>query len=96
MVNRFELIREISIKTGFKQADIRMVMDALDEVVTETIPHDRVKVLSGLVLYTDTRKGMLGRNPQTGEPMEIKERIVPKAHFVKSFKDRIAGMDNED
>src|SRR3981189_1959391 len=37
------------------------------------------------------RKGRMGRNPQTGEPIKIKAKTVVRLRAAKAFKDAILG-----
>lgn len=87
MVNRNELIRSISKKTGYSQKDIKSVLDTLEEVVVDNIANkESVKLFNGVSFegrYIDTHTA---RNPRTGEIVSVPGRLVPKVKITNAFK----------
>ena len=80
MKNVKTTVKEIAERTGFTQKDVEAVIDALKEVVVSTIKEDEIKVFDGLTLGTKFVEAREGRNPSTGEAIQIpaKHRVVTK------------------
>lgn len=71
-MNKKMMIKAIAEKTGFTQKDVTVVVDAMIEAVTETVAAGEDVKISGLGKFSVTeRAARSGRNPQTGEAIEI-------------------------
>ena len=99
-MNKSELIAAIhseleSESLPVKRATIEAVIESLGRVVTMhfagAYPRvDAEVTLPGLgKLKATTRAARTGRNPQTGEPVEIPERMVVKFSAGKALEDWI-------
>lgn len=95
-----DLVRKLSGATGLPQSDVRLILDAHEEVVVGALKKakqkDRVTVLPGaLTVYKNRKKATKARdgiNPFTGEPMRIKAkpaRTVVKASVLKRLKESV-------
>jgi DNA-binding protein HU-beta len=71
-LNRTELVAAIAAETGKSQADVNSVVDGLFSVVSKSVG-DGVKVsIPGWIAFEQTsRAARTGRNPQTGEAIQI-------------------------
>jgi len=69
-----QLVEEVAYETGFSKADVKILLTALNEVVTDNVSNCvRVK-LAGVIIEPALRKATkkrMGRNPQTGEEVEV-------------------------
>jgi len=89
-MNKTELIDSIAEKTGHAQADIIKTLDALMETIEATVAGgDKVQLVGFGNFEPHHRTARAGRNPQTGEPIEIAEATLPKFTPGKLFKDRV-------
>jgi DNA-binding protein HU-beta len=89
-MNKAELIDSIAGKTGHTQVDTIKAIDALMETIEATVAKgDKVQLVGFGTFEPQHRAARVGRNPQTGEPIEIAEATVPKFTPVKSFKERV-------
>jgi DNA-binding protein HU-beta len=89
-MNKAELIDAIADKTGQTRADTTNALDALLETIEATVAGGGKVLLVGFGTFEPQhRAARAGRNPQTGEPIEIAEATVPKFTPGKSFKDRV-------
>jgi len=71
--------------------DVKGMMEALAEVGYQELKKNGVFVVPGLGrLVKAHRKARVGRNPQTGEPIQIKAKTVVKFRVAKAAKDAIA------
>ena len=89
-MNKAELINSISEKTGHTQVDTINTIDALLETIEATVAGgDKVQLVGFGNFEPHHRAARAGRNPQTGEPIEIAEATLPKFTPGKLFKDRV-------
>lgn len=83
-MNKSELIAAIAADTRLAKHNVEIVLDSLARVVSDHLagsdPHvDAEVTLPGLgKLKTTTRAARTGRNPATGAPVEIPERVAVK------------------
>lgn len=86
-----EFIKVVAEEANFTQKDVKTILDAIQDVACKALfDGDSVRVLSGLTLSTRTFSARTGRNPRTGEPLEIPEKRIPRAKFGKVFKVALA------
>lgn len=79
-MNKDELIRELSRLTGLQKADVGHLLASLRVVATEALRNGAPFTIPGVVTMAPvTRAARNGRNPATGEPIQIPERKAVKA-----------------
>lgn len=89
-MNKAALIREIADRTGIHKAAVGNMFDALEEIVTETLSMGDEVTLPGIgKLKVKHRDARMGRNPVTGEPVDIPDKNVPAMSFAASLKEAI-------
>ncbi len=73
-MNKAELIDDLAGHEGLSKAQTERVLDTLSRSITEALRAGDKVVLPGLGhLESVTRKGRKGRNPRTGETLDIPE-----------------------
>lgn len=78
-LNKTELVAKIASATGQSQAAVGGVLDALFAELADAVSNDvKVSVPGWLAVERTSRAARTGRNPQTGETIEI-----PAGHSVK-------------
>jgi DNA-binding protein HU-beta len=89
-VKKAEFIDTVATKTGLSKADVGEVLSATLETIVETVAEGKkVNFLGfGTFSFTD-RKARMGRNPKTGESLEIKASRAPTFSSSKAFKTRL-------
>ena len=78
-MTKAEIVNEIREKmsNGATKATVRNVLDAFTEVITSSVSSGEEIRLHGLgVLKTVRRSERQGRNPATGKPITIPEKMV--------------------
>ena len=86
-MNKAELVDAVAKKTNLTKADVEKNLDALIEVVSENITlKDGVKLVGFGTFTVSDRKERVGRNPQTGEEIQIPARRVPVFRPGKELK----------
>lgn len=90
-MNKSELIDSIAEQAGCTKADAGRGLDALLQIITSELSTGGQIVLPGFGSFSvGHRAARTGRNPQTGEPIEIKAARVPKFKAGKVLKDAVA------
>ena len=90
-MTKTEFVGKIAEKTGSTKADAEKAVNAFLETVTETLKSGDKVVFTGFGSFEVTeRAAREGRNPQTGEAMQIKASKAPKFKAGKGLKDALA------
>ena len=90
MANRQELIERIIEKTNLTKKDTANTVDALFETIQDILVEgDKVSVIGFGTFEVRDRAARTGRNPQTGEALEIAASRVPAFKAGKHLKDLI-------
>ena len=78
-MNRSELVAAVAEKTGNSQVAVNGVLDAVFDVfVSQISKGEKVSIPGWLAVERTDRAARTGRNPQTGEAIQI-----PAGHSVK-------------
>lgn len=98
MVNRGQLIRGVSEKTGVARKDVEMVWDHAIRSIQDAVKSGERVALTGFGAFrqrvTKARKAGMQKNPFTGEMVKVAARPAKKApRFTpaKQFKDYVGG-----
>lgn len=77
-MNKTDLINNISSKSGLSKKDVETVLNGFLGEVTDALKSgDRVQLIGFGTFETRKRASRTGRNPQTGEEIQIPESTVP-------------------
>jgi len=89
-MNKQELIAVVADQTGLARADTARVVEGLLETITVQLKKGGEVRLVGFGNFSvSRRKASTGRNPRTGEPMNIKATSQPKFRPGKVLKDSV-------
>lgn len=78
-MNKAQLVNSLSEKTGLTKAKSNEVIDTLVSVISETLSNGEKVTLVGFGTFnTSQRDARKGRNPKTGETVDIPAKRVPK------------------
>ncbi|CAM3930215.1 HU family DNA-binding protein [Psychrobacter arenosus] len=89
-MNKSELIDNIAEKSGLNKTQAGDALNALIESVGEALENDDSISLVGFGTFSvKDRKARTGRNPKTGDPLEIPASKVPSFKAGKNLKDRL-------
>jgi nucleoid DNA-binding protein len=87
-----ELIEGIAVRADTTKVEAGRMLDAFVDVVTEALAEGRrVQIVGFGAFEVQERKARAGRNPHTGETMQIPATTVPKFRPGKTLKDSVAG-----
>ncbi len=88
-MNKKELIDEVSGKVGITKKGVGNVIDAIVETITNALNKEEKVALVGFGTFQVVkRKARRGRNPQTGEEIQIPDKKVPKFVPGKGLRDK--------
>lgn len=77
-MNKSQLIEEIAKRSGLTQAGSRRALDALLETIGEALTEgDRVQLVGFGTFKVTDRKSREGRNPKTGDVIQIPASKTP-------------------
>ena len=90
IMNKIELKKAVSAKTGATQKDIEPILDAIFDVITEELAKkESVSIVGFGKFETTDREAREGRNPKTGEPIAIAAASFPKFKAYGALKEAI-------
>ena len=90
MANKAELVERVAGKTNLTKKDVTAAVEALFQSVEEFLAEgEKVQVIGFGTFEVHDRAARKGRNPQTGEEIEIKATKVPGFKAGKALKDAV-------
>ena len=88
-MNKGDLVNEMTKVLGSKK-DAQSAVDSLFNIITEALKKNDAVTLVGFGTFkVSERKARTGRNPQTGETINIEAKNIPKFIAGKALKDAV-------
>ncbi len=89
-MNKSELIEAIAASADLPKAAAGRALDAVIDTIESTLKNGDPVTLVGFGTFSvKDRAARTGRNPQTGEPIQIKAAKIPGFKAGKSLKDAV-------
>ena len=89
-MNKGELVDVLAKKADLSKKDAKLCIDTLTDEITKALTNKEEVRLTGFGKFTTSdRKARKGRNPQTGEEIQIPARTVPKFKAGKNLKEAV-------
>ena len=89
-MNRMELVAAIAEKSELYKKDAEKALKAFTDVVAEELKKgEQIQLVGFGTFKVSERAAREGRNPQTGETMQIKASKSPKFTAGKALKDAL-------
>lgn len=89
-MNKTELVEQMSQQTGLTKVDAGRAVDALIATITNELKQGQDVTLMGFGTFqTKARAARTGRNPQTGQVIQIAAATVPSFKAGKALKDAV-------
>ena len=90
---RSELIQKVSEENPhLYQRDVEKIVNAIFEEIIEAMADgDRVELRGFGAFSVKQREARVGRNPRTGESVQVEEKHVPFFKAGKLLRDRLNG-----
>ena len=87
-MTRTELIDDLANRSGMDKKDVKSFLEQLTSLVEDEIKRGGEVPLKGLGKFkVQHRKARTGRNPLTGNEIQIPAKTVVKFSLAKSLKD---------
>jgi DNA-binding protein HU-beta len=89
-MNKAELVSAIAIKTKMSKSHIETYLDATLTIIQKTVSNgEEVKIVGFGSFCKTERKAKTGRNPKTGQTIQVPNTNVPRFRPGKDFKDLV-------
>ena len=90
MANKAELVDRVAKKTQLTKKDVSATVEALFETIQEALQAgEKVQVIGFGNFEVRERAARKGRNPQSGEEIQIEASKVPAFKAGKALKDAV-------
>jgi DNA-binding protein HU-beta len=91
-VNKAELINRVSESVEGGRTAASRAVEAVFDAIQEAVARGEKVAITGFGVFEKVeRAARTGRNPSTGEPVEVKASSVPKFRPGSEFKDYVSG-----
>jgi len=89
-MNKLELVEALREEVGITKNEAEVVVNMVFEEMSNTMANgDRVEIRGLCSFYVKQYKAYTGRNPKTGEKVEIKPKKLPFFKCGKEIRDRV-------
>ena len=89
-MNKLELVEALREEAGITKNEAEVIVNMVFEEMSNTMANgDRVEIRGLCSFYVKQYKAYTGRNPKTGEKVEIKPKKLPFFKSGKELKDRV-------
>ena len=89
-MNKTELVAAAAEQTGMTKKDTEKALNAAFDVIASTLSKGEKVQVSGFGIFeVKEREARMGRNPRTGEAMEIAASRTPTFKASKTLKDAL-------
>ncbi|ASV44001.1 hypothetical protein [Pseudoalteromonas phage KB12-38] len=90
-MNKAQLVAIIAAEAELTKTQAERALNAFTGTVTQTLANkDEVSLVGFGTFTTAERNAREGRNPQTGEPIQIAAATLPKFKAGKALKEALA------
>ncbi len=91
-MNKQDLANHVAEATGLARSEAARVIDVVLDAITETLARgEEVRLVGFGNFVAGQRKASTGRNPRTGEPMDLAPSVQPKFRVGRNLKDACNG-----
>ncbi|MEM6856565.1 MAG: HU family DNA-binding protein [Pseudomonadota bacterium] len=89
-MNKNDLISAVAETSGLSKSDTSNAVEGVFDAITKALAGgDEVRLVGFGTFSVAKRKASTGRNPRTGEPMNIPASTQPKFKAGKGLKDAV-------
>lgn len=89
-MNKSDLVQSVAENSGITKGDSAKAVDAVFDCITASLSGgDEVRVVGFGTFSVSRRAASTGRNPQTGETIQIAASMQPKFKAGKALKDAV-------
>ena len=89
-MNRRELVNAVAAHTGMEPKQVDATLKGVTDVLTAAVSKGEVVTIAGFAKFAKvSRPARMGRNPATGEAIQIKASKKARITPLKGFKDSV-------
>jgi DNA-binding protein HU-beta len=88
-MNKTQLVDAIAAKAGLTKVDAKKAVDAFIEVTSETVAKDKIALVGFGTFSVQERPARKGKNPRTGEVIEIAAKKTVKFKAGSELTDKV-------
>jgi len=89
-LNKNDLIANVASGSGLSKADATKAVDGVIDAITDALAkQEEIRLVGFGTFSVAKRKATTGRNPRTGEAIQIKASNQPKFKAGKALKDAV-------
>ena len=90
-MNKLDVIQTLCMQNGLSKAEATRIVSIFFEQIASALERgDRVEIRGLFSLYVKDYPGYAGRNPKTGETVEVAPKKLPFFKCGKELKDRMS------
>lgn len=90
-MNKNELVAKVADQSGLSKKDAEKALAAvIDTITAALVAGDKVQLVGFGTFETKQREARTGRNPRSGETIEIPAASLPTFKAGKALKDAVA------
>ena len=90
-MNKNELVAAVAERSNLSKKDSELAVSAMIDAITDALCEgEKVQLVGFGSFEVKKREARVGRNPQSGEPVEIPATKVPVFKAGKLLKDNVA------
>jgi len=90
-LNKSELVDQVAARTNLSKKEAGLAVDAMFESIESALASgEKVQIVGFGSFEVRDRSARTGRNPQTGEEIEIEARRVPVFKAGKALKEAVS------
>lgn len=91
-MNKADVIARVNETLGGTKADSERAVDTVIDTIVDSLKTGEEVSIAGLGIFeAKMRAARTGRNPRTGESIQIPAMRVPKFRAAKALKDAVKG-----
>ncbi len=91
-MTKLELIRKVAVRSSITIVAAEAAVNAVRDAIVDEVKGGGRFALDGVGVFTSgTRAAREGRNPKTGDPVQIPEKKVVRFRPASGFKAVVAG-----
>ncbi|RKZ34631.1 integration host factor subunit beta [bacterium] len=89
-MTKADLVEMVAERTGFTKTDVQVIFDMMLDVIKEVMSSGHnIEIRRFGTFKVKVRRPRMARNPRTGEPVPIPERVIPVFKPSNEFKEMI-------
>ena len=93
-MNKLQLIQLLKDRSNLTKEETAMVVEIFFESMTDALANnDRVEIRGLCSFYVKEYKSYTGRNPKTGEKVQVPGKKLPFFKAGKELRERVDGLE---